>query len=100
MCSNDTLFLIIDAALKTNLTVYIILIIYIAKCYCISIHFQNRTRLKESPLLWSKERDTRLSKMKIEVPNSDDPNITDIYFLKKLQSDPNTWHIPKEGEEE
>jgi hypothetical protein len=56
--------------------------------------------LKESPYLWAVERDTRLSKMKIEVPNSEDPEIVDKYFLKKLQSDPNTWHILKEGEEQ
>ena len=53
--------------------------------------------LKESPYLWAVERDTRLSKMKIEVPNSEDSEISDKYFLKKLQSDPNTWHILKEG---
>ena len=37
--------------------------------------------------------------MKIRIPNKDDPNKVDIYFLKKLQSDPNTWHILKEGDE-
>jgi hypothetical protein len=56
--------------------------------------------LRESPLLWSVERDTKVSKMKIKAQNKDDPTRVDIYFLKKLQSDPNTWHILKEGEEE
>ena len=46
--------------------------------------------LRESPLLWSIERDKKMSKMKIKVPSKDDPNKVDIYFLKKLQSDPNT----------
>ena len=55
--------------------------------------------LKESPLLWSIHRDTKMSKMKIKVPKQDDPNKVDIYFLKRLQSDPNTWHILKKGEE-
>ena len=38
--------------------------------------------------------------MKIEAPSSEDPNIVDNYFLKRLQSDPNIWRILKEGEEE
>ena len=37
--------------------------------------------------------------MKIEVPSSEDSKIVDKYFLKKLQSDPNTWHILTEGQE-
>jgi hypothetical protein len=37
--------------------------------------------------------------MKIKVPRQDDPSKVDIYFLKRLQSDPNTWHILKKGEE-
>ena len=56
--------------------------------------------LRETPLLWSIEREKKMSKMKIKVPSKDDPSKVDIYFLKKLQSDPNTWHILKEGEEE
>ena len=56
--------------------------------------------LRESPLSWSVERDTKMSKMKIEVQSSEDPKTVDIYFLKKLQSDPNTWQILKKGEEE
>ena len=56
--------------------------------------------LTESLLLWSVERDTKTSTIKIKVQNSEDPTKIDIYFLKKLQSDPNTWHILKEGEEE
>ena len=53
--------------------------------------------LKESPLLWSKERDRKLAKLIIEI---DKDGIKEEYILKKLQSDPNTWHIVKKGEEE
>ena len=49
--------------------------------------------LKESPLLWSKERDNKLAKMIIEVERADDPTVKEEYILKKLKSDPNTWHI-------
>ena len=41
-----------------------------------------------------------MSKTKIKVPNKDDPSQVDFHFLKKLQSDPNSWHILKEGDEE
>ena len=53
--------------------------------------------LKESPLLWSKERDRKLAKLIIEIEKD---GIKEEYILKKLQSDPNTWHIVKKGEEE
>jgi hypothetical protein len=53
--------------------------------------------LKESPLLWSKERDRKLAKIIIEVEKD---GISEQYILKKLKSDPNTWHILKKGNEE
>ena len=56
--------------------------------------------LKESPLLWSKERDRRLEKMTVEVQSQEDPTVKEEYFVKKLQSDPNTWHILKKGDED
>ena len=55
---------------------------------------------KESPLLWSKERDKKLAKLVIEVGRCDDATIKEEYILKKLKSDPNTWHTLKRGEEE
>ena len=48
--------------------------------------------LKESPLLWSKERDRNLAKIVIEIERD---GIKEQYTLKKLKSDPNTWHIVK-----
>ena len=56
--------------------------------------------LEESPLLWSKERDKKLAKMTIEIPTKEDPTVKEESILKKLRSDPNTWHILKKGEEE
>ena len=53
--------------------------------------------LKESPLLWSKERDRKLAKIVIEIEKD---GIKEQYILKKLKSDPNTWHIVKKGNEE
>ena len=41
-----------------------------------------------------------MAKTTIEVPNKEDPKLKEEYSLKKLQSDPNTWHILKKGEEE
>jgi hypothetical protein len=56
--------------------------------------------LKESPLLWSKEKDVKLSKMKIKMMSKEDPTIEVEYFLKELQGDPNTWRILKKGDGE
>jgi hypothetical protein len=53
--------------------------------------------LKESPLLWSKERDRKLAKLIIKLMQN---GVEEEYILKKLKSDPNTWHILKKGEEE
>ena len=50
--------------------------------------------LKESPLLWSKERDHRLEKLIIKIEKDE---IQEEYILKKRKSDPNTWHIVKKG---
>ena len=35
-----------------------------------------------------------------EMPTKEDPSINEEYILKKLQSDLNTWHILKKGDEE
>ena len=56
--------------------------------------------LKKAPLFWSSERHKKLSKMIIDMPMKEDPSINEEYILKKLQSDPTTWHILKEGNEE
>ena len=56
--------------------------------------------LKESPLLWSKERDKKLAKLVIKIERSEDATTKEEYILKKLKSDPNTWHIVKKGEED
>ena len=52
--------------------------------------------LKESPLLWSKERDRKLAKLITEIEKD---GIKEEYILKKLKSDPNTWHTVKKGYE-
>ena len=38
--------------------------------------------------------------MTIEKLSKEDPTVKEEYVLKKIQSDPNTWHILKKGEEE
>ena len=38
--------------------------------------------------------------MTVEMPNEEDPTAKGEYLLKKTQSDPNTWHILKKGDEE
>ena len=45
--------------------------------------------LKELSLLWSKGRDSKLKKLKIEVPRSEDNTVKDQRFEKKPQGDPN-----------
>ena len=49
--------------------------------------------LKESPLLWSKERDVKVSKTKIKMMCKEDPTVEVEYFLKKIQGDPNLEHF-------
>ena len=51
--------------------------------------------LKESPLLWSKKRDKKLAKLVIKIERSEDATVKEECILKKLKSDPNTWHIVK-----
>ena len=55
--------------------------------------------LKEAPLLWAKERDRCLKLMNFKVKKTDEEE-TEEFFLKKLETDVNTWHILKKGEEE
>ena len=56
--------------------------------------------LKESPLLWSKDRDNKLLKIVIEVERTEDSTVKEEYILKKLKGDPNIWHILKKGKED
>ena len=61
--------------------------------------------LEEAPLLWAKERDRKLKELTFQVPKcpeergkDDDIDENDEYYLKRLQTDVNTWHILKKGE--
>ena len=47
--------------------------------------------LQESPLLWAKERDRRLTELSLKIEE-------DEYSLKRFETDVNTWHITKKGD--
>jgi len=55
--------------------------------------------LKESPLLWAKERDRCLKQMKVKFTRKDSEE-EEVYQLRRFEADVNTWHIVKEGSQE
>jgi len=50
--------------------------------------------LKESPLLWAKERDSCLKVMKVKLQRMLEGKIEEEeYYVKRFKADANTWHI-------
>jgi len=70
--------------------------------------------LQESPLLWAKERDRKLKNLTFPLPKylegrgkdvqkdefDVDDEADDEFYLQRLNTDVNTWHILKKGEKE
>ena len=63
--------------------------------------------LQESPLLWAKERDRKLKDLTFQLPKYLEGRGKDMqkddfdeFYLQRLNTDVNTWHILKNGEKE
>ncbi len=61
--------------------------------------------LKEAPLLWARERDRKLKELTFQLPKSLEgrgkgvkKDVFDEFYLQRLKTDVNTWHILKKDE--